>query len=358
MNFLASKSPSNKNTIKLARNELIKSPLKYRERRKSYIPQNALAFIRNNDLNQIKPEATKYSCKGDHSSKKKYLKETTNTNIPEEESENFNKFSVKKNKKGKKVKKNKKEKKDKKENQENQEIKNEIENNNYYIHYIKNVYEDENHLNKKNIIKSADKENNEIQVKFLESNRNVKPFHKRRNSALNRNIFKSNLNNVNLLLDKEQLNQKLPFSIINKKKSAEISTLIPKNNLDEKKKEIIKSFLHKNSSNKNKSKHKNKERKKSKDKEKEKEKNKGKDKEKNKEKEKENENDKVIDLENNDDDNKKKDEYSNQKEKELLENEIKTEMDTNNKSSKIKKKRKLKFLCCFFGNNDSSFEND
>ena len=193
-------------------------------------------------------------------------------------------------------------------------------------------------------------------MKFLESNRNVKPFHKRRNSALNRNIFKSNLNNVNLLLDKEQLNQKLPFSIINKKKSAEISTLIPKNNLDEKKKEIIKSFLHKNSSNKNKSKHKIKDRKKSKDKEKEK--NKGKDKEKNKEKEKENENDKVIDLENNDDDNKKKDEDSNQKEKELLENEIKTEMGTNNKSSKIKKKRKLKFLCCFFGNGDSSIEND
>ena len=348
MDFLKAKSPSNKNTIKLARNELIKSPIKYRERRKSFIPQNALAFIRNNYLKQVKPEIIKYSCKGDYSAKKKYLKEISNTNIPEE-SGNFNKTSIKRNKKGKK---NKKEKKDKK---EDQEIKNEIENNNYYIHYIKNVYEDENHLNKKSIIKSADKENNEIKVKFLESNKNVKPFYRRRNSALNRNIFKSNLNNVNLLLDKEQINQKFPFSIINKKKSAaEISTLIHKNNLDEKKKEMIKSFLHKSSSNKNKSKHKNKERNKSKDKEKEK--NKGKDKEKNKEKE----NDKVIDLKNNEDDNKKKDEYSNQKEKEkeLLDNEIKTEMDTNNKSSKIKKKRKLKFLCCFFGNADSSFEND
>ena len=352
MNFLASKSPSNKNTIKLARNELIKSPLKYRERRKSYIPQNALAFIRNNDLNQIKPEITKYSCKGESSTKKKYLKEISNTNIPEE-SEYFNKNSVKKNKKGKKAKKNKKEKKGQK---EKEEIKNEIENNNYYIHYIKNVYEDENHLNKKNIIKSAGKENNEIKVKFLESNRNVKSLHKRRNSALNKNIFKSNLNNVNLLLDKEQINQKIPFSIINKKKSVEISTLIPKNNLDEKKKETVKSFLHKNSSGKNKIRHKNKERKKSKDKEKEKDKEK--DKEKNKGKDKEIENDKVIDLENNNDDNKKKDDCSNQKEKELLDNEIKTEMDTNNKSSKIKKKKKFKFLCCFFGNGDSSFEND
>ena len=350
MNFLASKSPSNKNTIKLARNELIKSPLKYRERRKSYIPQNALAFIRNNDLNQIKPEITKYSCKGESSTKKKYLKEISNTNIPEE-SEYFNKNSVKKNKKGKKAKKNKKEKKGQK---EKEEIKNEIENNNYYIHYIKNVYEDENHLNKKNIIKSAGKENNEIKVKFLESNRNVKSLHKRRNSALNKNIFKSNLNNVNLLLDKEQINQKIPFSIINKKKSVEISTLIPKNNLDEKKKETVKSFLHKNSSSKNKIRHKNKERKKSKDKEKEKDK----EKDKNKGKDKEIENDKVIDLENNNDDNKKKDDCSNQKEKELLDNEIKTEMDTNNKSSKIKKKKKFKFLCCFFGNGDSSFEND
>ena len=92
MDFLKAKSPSNKNTIKLARNELIKSPIKYRERRKSFIPQNALAFIRNNYLNQVKPQIIKYSCK-DYSAKKKYLKEISNTNIPEE-SGNFNKTSI------------------------------------------------------------------------------------------------------------------------------------------------------------------------------------------------------------------------------------------------------------------------
>ena len=334
MNKPSTISNENKNTIKLARKELTKSPPKYRERRKSSIPLKLVEFIRNNELNQIKPDPTKNSYKGAFSSKKNFLKEMININIPEESDDSSNK----KEKKNKKIKKTKRTKKEKKEKKEKHETKNEIENNNYYIHYIKNIYENEHHLNKENIFKSANKENNDIQMKLMESNKNLKKFYKRRNSALNRNLLKSNINNINLILDKEQINKKFPLSIISKKKSAEIGSFLHKNNLDEKKKDITKSYYNKNSNRKNKSKHKSKEKKKNKEKDKELDKN------------QDNNDENILN-----DDNRKKSENTNKNDKEILENEKKTEIESNNKNSKIRIK---KIFCCFINDGDSSIEND
>jgi phosphoenolpyruvate carboxylase len=137
--------------------------------------------------------------------------------------------------------------------------------------------------------------------------------------------MKSNFHNINLGLDKEQLNRKVPYSIINKKKSAEIGSLLHKKNLDNKEKEIVKKYF-------TRSKHKNKD-------------NKHKDK------------DKII--KNSDIATHKK----KIKEKETLaeenENENKVNTENNNiETIKTKKQSKIKkFLCCIINDNcDSSIE--
>lgn len=336
-----------KNTICKARRELNSSPLKLGKRRKSSIPLQLVEFI-----NQMKPEsASKKSYKGDCSNKN-HLRKMINTSIPEEsenssikENKNNNK-KERKEKREKKVKSEKRERKDKSERNEKSERKdkkdkkNEIENNNYYIHYIKNVYENESHLNKDNLFKSANKNDNinETLMNFLESNKNIKPVFKRRNSAMNRELFKSNLmNKNNLFLDKIQINSKLPESIINKKKSGDI--LLHKKK-DIKEKENSKSHYNNTGGNKNKSKNKNKDKKKYKDK------NKTKEKDKNKDSNEENN----INTEN---------QKKNIKEKEILENEKKTETENIIENTKIKKINKFKkFLCCFINNGDDSIEND
>ena len=159
----------------------------------------------------------------------------------------------------------------------------------------------------------------------MESNKTFhNPAAKRRNSAFNGNFMKSNFHNINLGLDKEQLNHKVPYSIIDKKKSAEIGTLLHKKNLDNKEKEIVKKYF-------NKSKHKNKD-------------NKHKDKDK----------DKII--KNTDIATHKK----KIKEKETLaeENENENKVNTENNTETKKQSKIKKFLCCIINDNcDSSIEN-
>lgn len=311
-------------TIKQARKQLTKSPLKYKRRRKSSIPLQLKEFITNNKINQITPESsTKKSYKGRYSCKKNYVKDIINTSIPEE-SENSSNHKDDKYKKIKKLKQTK----------QKQTKKNETTgNNNYYIHYIKNVYENESHLNKENILKSAKKNINESFLKFLESNKNLRDSAKRRNSALNSNFFKSNIHNINFGLDKEFINHKTPASIIDKKKSEEIGNLLHKRHLDDKQKEYVKNYFHK-------SKHKNKD-----------------NKHKNKENEKSpiNTEKKLKAIKNNDICHKNK-----LKEKEILENEKKEDTENNTESIKSKKKNKLrKFLCCILNCNcDSSVDNN
>lgn len=307
-------------TIKKARQQLTKSPLKHK-RRKSSIPLQLKELITSNKINQIIPESsTKKSYKGGYSFKKNYINDIINTSIPEE-SENSSNHKDDKYKKIKKLKQIK----------QKQTKKNETtENNNYYIHYIKNVYENESHLNKENILKSAKKNINESFLKFLETNKNLGESAKRRNSALNSNFFKSKVHNLNFGLDKDLINNKTPGSIIDKKKNEEMGNLLHKRNLDDKQKKYINNYFHK-------SKHKNKD---------------------NKHKNKRNEKSPIKiekKIKNNDICNKKK-----LKEKEILENEKKEDTENNTESTKSKKKNKLrKFLCCILNSNcDSSVDNN
>jgi hypothetical protein len=135
------------------------------------------------------------------------------------------------------------------------------------------------------------------------------------------------------------MNQKVPGSIINKKKNEERENLLHKKNIDNKQKEIVKIYI-----NKKKLTH-----------------------IKQKEKEKENENEKnekdVAAMEDKIS-NKDKTTKSNDKTaKEIVENEKKTEIENNTENSKNKKNKNKnkfkKFLCCILNSNaDSSIEND
>ena len=231
-------------------------------------------------------------------------------------------------------KKDKKDKKDKKEKGTIKEKVKEIENTNYYIHFIKNVYENEPHLNKESIINNAkivNKTDNSSYLKLINSNKNIKPLNKRRNSCINGNILKSNFQNMNLILEKEIINTKKAGSI--NKKDGEIGSFLNKIKKDEKEK--------------NKSKNKNKEKCKSKNKNKKKD-------------EDDNEDNSIYDIninKNRNTINKKKKVKSTK----LLEIEKKTDTENNNTeniNNQNKKSIFKKFLCCFINNGDSSIENE
>ena len=331
------KESSSKSTIKIARRELTRSPLKnIYKRRKSQTPLQLMEFIKNNELIQNKQDSTKNSYKCDFSDKKN-MRKMINGSIPEESENSSNNNKYEKNRT------------DKKEN------KNEVGNNNYYIHCIKNVYENESHFNKGKIFESDKKINNENFLKFVKSNKNIRPSYKRRNSALNKNYLKTNFNNINIILDRKQFNSKEFNSIVNKKINAEIGSIIHKNHLEGKEIEFVKANFNTSSNNKNKSKKKDKK----------KNKKKGKDLENDKEKEKNLENDKIIKNEENNkipERTKNNDDINNIKKvkhKNIIENEKKEEIEINTANTKINKKNKFKkFLCCFLNNGDSSFENN
>ena len=374
MNITPENISSTKSTIKLARRELNKFPLDNSKARKSSIPLQLRELLSNNNLSQIAPDAlTKSSFKGNFSTKKKLLNDIINTSIPEVSENSSNNKDEKINKEKKHIK-HIKENKHIKHIKEKKENKKEIEKNNYYIHYIKNVYENDPHFNKESIVNSTNKKinNHDIYSKFLEQNRNITPINWRRNSDYNKNFLKSNFKHINLILDKEQLNSKKAGSIINKKMSENnIGSFLRKKQLEEKQKEIIKLYIN-NNKNKSKHKHKEKSKHKVKDKEKEKEKDKDKDKEKDKDKDKDNENEEknAINIVNIDENEHKKENDSMTKKendsitkkervrkKESLDNERKTVTENNMESIKIKSKVR-KFLCCIINNGDSSIEND
>ncbi len=299
-------------TVKIAKNRLSKSPLKEKRRRRSLLPFQSMESINNSSVSKIrKTESfTKNSNKGGIPNHKIFLKEIINTSIPEVSEKSSN--NDKEEKKGK----NNKKKDDK-----------------YIIHYIKNVYEKDSHFNKENIIKSAKKNIHDSFLKFLQNTKNnFRNSSRRRNSALNANFFKSNIHNINVILNKNHVNKKKSGSIIDRKKSEEKGNEFHKKNSGDKEKEIVTINL-----NKNKHKH-------------------------NKQKEKENENGKVVVLEDKNS-NKDKTIKSNDKTvKEILENEKKTETENNTENTKTKKKKKnkiKKFLCCLLNSNsDTSIENN
>ena len=360
MNQIPDNSSNKKNPIKMAKIEFANTPIHLRKRRKSSIPLQLVEFLRNKELNQIKPESSaKKSFKGEFSNKKIISKNVNKKKIPDlsvsSSQKKEEKFKKDKNKKDKDKKdKNKKDKKEKGRTKEKRQTNNGIENNNYYIHFIKNVYEKEPHLNKDNIVQSFSKNINESFQKFRES----KHIRKRRNSALDKNFFKNNINNINLILEKEKLKQKLSNSNLNKKKSYEISSLLHIKKYEEKEKETIK-LLNNSMRRSNKSRHKNKEKAKNKDKYK----NNEKEKDKNNDKEKDKINDNNNEEKNENDFNKKETDNINNEskmeKKDLLDSENKKETNNNTENATTKKRNKLKKLwCCFISNGDSSIEND
>ena len=294
-----------KKSIKQTRNEFTKLPIKYKKRRKSSIPLHIRELIKNNSLNQLYPDpSSRNNYKCDYINKK-FNFDIINSSIPEESENSSNKEA--KNKK---------------------EIKNEIENNNYYIHYIKNVYEKEPHFSKKCVAKTAKKKSNNNCIKLMDAKQNFRKINKRRNSVLNKNFL--NLHNFNLNMNPEPVRSSAKWNtIIKKKKSGDIFS--PSNKKEEKSRSFRKN----------------------------KEKNKSKEKSDTKE-------DKDTNINNKGDSSKKNsnrlDAKKKIKEKETFENEGKTENGNNSENKNIKETKKKnkfkKFLCCLLSNVESSIEND
>jgi hypothetical protein len=329
---------------KINNNEIGRSPHKNYKRRKSSIPLQLNNVIKNNLLTQRPNDhCCRNSVRGDPSIKKnsnKDAKNETNKSIPElAENSTVNRED----------KKNKTDKKDKK---EKKEIKNEIENNNFYICYAQNILGKEPHLNLQNLIYNDKKNTNEDPLKnFIESYKNVRTNNHRRFSVLNKAVINPNFNKLNI--DKNDANSRISENIKNKK-SEELSNV------------AIKKYQKINSKNNPKSNRKERNKKSSRDKSRNKgrnKKNQEKSQNENKEQQKdnENENDKIKNEENNEEASilkkKKSDSLFKKKksrEKEAIENERKTDYTEN---TKIQKKCKFKkFLCCFGNNNDSSNE--
>ena len=287
---------------------LTNSHLKYRGRRHSLNPVELKKFI-SNDLTNIKPDNNniRNSLKNNLnlSYKNIYLKDL-NSSIPEVPESISNSIEEKKNS----VLKSKK---------------NIVQTNKYFINVIKNVYENENHLNKNSIIK---KKYNNLESSFtnhLDPNKKWIFNSKRRNSAVNKDFFGLNFDK-NIIMEKLNMNRNASSTNVHKLKNDELNNLLHKKNLNNEEKEIVKTYFKKN-------KYKSSKR--------------GKDKNKTKSSGKKN-------KKSNENKNNKKKVKEREKAKDNdIENSTKAETVTNSAKKKFKK-----FLCCLINNDNSSNENE
>ena len=286
--------------------------LKSRGRRHSLNPGDLKNFL-STDLTNINPEnkVLRKSLKNDLnlSYKNTYLKEL-NSSIPEvPESVSNNSIEEKKNSKLKSK-------------------KNIVQNNKYFINVIKNVYENEHHLNKNSLIKKKSKYLNSSFTNHQDSNKKTINIFKRRNSAANKDLFRLNFDK-NIIMEKLNMNRNISSTNVHKLENDEINNLLHKKNLNTEEKEIVKTYFKKgrNSIPKkgNKSKNKNKS------------KNSGKKSKKN----------------NENINNKKKVKELDKAKDNDIENSTKAETATNSTKKKFKK-----FLCCLINNDNSSNENE
>jgi hypothetical protein len=258
------------------------------KRRRSSIPLNLKKFISCSNIIRLNQEklSNKNSLKESYSIKKHYF-DKINTSIPEE-SESFS--NVEETKKRKDTK-----------------------NHNYYLNYIKNLYENEAHLNKETFIKSPS--NKKTSIRKYSSNTQL---FKRSNSSVNHQLLTLNFHKKFCV----EKGQRIPTQ--NKMKSAKLNNLLKKKKSSPN--EILR--IHNNIS-------------------------KPKDKSKNKSKDTCRNNDK-----------KSKDNSKNKKK--VKESKIKikktdtktsTKVETLN-SCKIKNKTIKNLFCCFVNDNDLSTEND
>ena len=281
------KSPK-RSMIKLTRKRFSNSPIKSFHRMKSSSPPNFKRLLSCNIIPGFRQEkiSNKNSNKECFSIKKYYLEKINARILEESEGSNLEKEITRK----------------------------ETKNNNYYINYIKNIYENESHLNKKTFIKTP---NN----KFDNPSGNL---YKRRFSVLSDQFLCLNFHKK-FCAEKGQQTS----SPINKKKSAKLINLIKMKKSNEL--EVLRKHSNNLSKSKNKSKNKSK--------------GLSKDKDKNKNNNKKNKNNIKI---------KKNKENIKIKDNDI---EISTKVESVN-SNKIKNKTIKNLLCCLVNDNELSIGNN
>lgn len=280
---------------------LTNSHLKYRGRRHSLNPLELKKFM-NNDLTNINPEKNnmRKSLKNDlNLSYKNIYLHDLNSSIPEVSESVSN--SIEETKKSKK---------------------NIVQNNRYFINVIKNVYENENHLNKNSLIKKKSHYLNSSFTNNLDSNQKLRSFSKRRNSAVNKDSIGLNFDK-NIIMEKLNMNRNVSSTNVHKLKNNELNNLLHKKNWNNEEKEIVKTYFKKD---------KCKNPKKGKDKNKNKNKNKSSGKKNKKNNENTHNKQKVKERERSKDND--------------IENSTKAETATNSVKIKFKK-----FLCCLINDN-------
>ena len=291
---------------------LTNSHLKYRGRRHSLNPGDLKKF-ESSDLTNINPEnkVLRKSLKNDLnlSYKNIYLQEL-NSSIPEVPESVSNSIEEKKNSKLKSK-------------------KNIVQNNKYFINVIKNVYENEHHLNKNSLIKKKSNYLNSSFTNQLDSNKKMINISKRRNSAVNKDLFGLNFDK-NIIMEKLNLNRNVSSTNVHKIKSDEMNNLLHKKNLNTEEKKIVTTYFKKGRNSIP---------------------NKGKDKSKNKSKSKNS--GKKSKKSNENINNKKKEKEVDKVKDNDIENSTKAETATNSTKKKFKK-----FLCCLINNDNSSTENE
>ena len=208
----------NKNNL----NAHLPSPKNSIKRRKSFLPIGVLNLCKVNNENLNK--------KGYSSLKKQIKKGMSIESIPEEIENN-------------KI--NKKEKSAKNNSRKNSKFKE--HQNNYFINLIKNVYTNESHLNKDNIIRKSQQFNEELKKQYI-SNKDL--FDKRFSSnLLNFNLLSLSSNKIknqeNHEKDKLAINSNLKVPSSNHKFINNINHYLDKNNLSKKEKKSIINYLEK-----------------------------------------------------------------------------------------------------------------
>jgi hypothetical protein len=298
-----------KNFKRSSKRLLTNTHLKYRGRRHSLNPLELKKFV-SNDLTNIDPEkkTLRKSLKNDLnlSYKNIYLQEI-NSRIPEVPESLSNSIEEKKNSQLKSK-------------------KGIVQNNKYFINVIKNVYENENHLNKNSLIKKKSNYLNSSFTNHLDSNKRFINNSKRRNSAVNKDFMGLNFDK-NIIMEKLNMNRNISSTNVHKLKNSEINNLLHKKNLNTEEKELVKTYFKKGKNNIPK---------------------KGKDKSKNK-----NKSSGKKSKKNNENTNSKKKIKEREKDKDNdIENSTKAETATNSAKKSFKK-----FFCCLINNDNSSNEN-
>ena len=209
-NILNTNLPSLKNIVK---------------RRKSFLPLGVLNLYKesNDNLNKLNKKV--------NSSQKKQIKKGLKIeSIPEEQG---NKII------------NEKEKSNKKNSHKNSKFK---ENqNNYFINLVRNIYTNESHLSKDNILRKSLKLNEELKKQYI-SNKDL--FDKRLSANLIKFKLPVSLNKIKNqeVKEKDKLTVNSNFKVcsFNNKFIENISHYIDKNNLSKKEKKSIINYLEKN----------------------------------------------------------------------------------------------------------------